>query len=274
MMITRWAMLSVIAFGLQLTGCVTSQPKFTGHGVVFYCDGAGGGGLTNWGAGVKRGLADAGFNGTFDEFVWETQLGVVADQEESVAAKKAQAAKLAKRIQSYQSQSPGSPVSLVGLSAGTAIALYALEALPESETVDTVVLLSSSVSAGYDLTPALRRVAGDVYVTTSPNDRVLSTLAPAFGTADRQYTGQEIAGLHGFHMPAGASPETRRAYSKVTLLAWDPAWQNYGDYGGHTDTTKPAFVQHVVAPLIMCEGPRYVRVHDAGTAGTARTTSK
>ena len=267
------ALSALALFGLLSAGCASSQPNFSDHGVVFYCDGAGGGGITNWGVGVKKGLADAGYTGTFDEFSWETQLGVIADQEESVTAKKTQGARLARQIQDYQAQFPDSPVNLVGLSAGTAIAIYALEALPAGAKVDSVVLLSSSVSSAYDLTEALQRVAGDIYVTTSPNDSVLGSLAPAFGTADRKYVGQNIAGLHGFYLPGGATPATRRAYSKIVILAWAPAWQAYGDTGHHTDTTKPAFVQHVVAPLVIREGPRFVRVHDQGSAGSFRSVS-
>jgi hypothetical protein len=62
-------------------------------------------------------------------------------------------------------------------------------------------------------------------------------------------------------------------YSKIVILAWDPAWESYGDAGGHTDTAKPAFVQHVVAPLLTRDGPRYMRVHPSGSAGTYRTAS-
>lgn len=272
----RVAYQAAAALGMLLLaagGCASGPSNLADHGIVYYCDGAGGGGITNWGPGVKKGLKDAGYNGEFKEFRWETQLGVVADQVESVKAKRAQAAKLAREITDYQSKYPDKPVNLIGLSAGTAIALFALEALPDRNDVDTVVLLSSSVSSDYPLTAALRHVEGNVYVTTSPNDQVLSVLAPGFGTADRQYVGQQIAGLHGFHMPPGAGAETRRAYSKVVLLAWDPTMERYGDYGGHTQTTNPAFVQHVVAPLVIGEGPRQVRLHAQGTGNTYRTVS-
>jgi pimeloyl-ACP methyl ester carboxylesterase len=260
--------------GLGLTGCASTQPNLTAAGAVFYCGGAGGGpGLTNWGLGVKQGLQDAGFAGTFVEFPWETGLGVIADQDESVKAKRAQGKKLARQIADYQAKYPDSPVNLVGLSAGTAIAVYALEALPASNQVDTVVMLSSSVSSAYDLTESLRRVRGDMYVTTSPNDVVLGELAPAFGTADRKFVGQDIAGLRGFYLPPAATPTSRRLYSKVVILAWDPSWQSYGDAGAHTDTAKPAFVQHVVVPLLKHDGPRYMRVHDRGSAGSYQTAS-
>jgi pimeloyl-ACP methyl ester carboxylesterase len=265
--------LMALAGGVAASGCTSAQPDFSGHGIVFYCDGAGGGGITNWGRGVKQGLEEAGFNGTFDEFRWETGLGVIADQEEPVVLKRGRGKTMAKKIEAYASEFPGRPINLIGLSAGTAVVLYALEALPESLRVNDVVLLSCSVSSRYDLTAALRHVIGEMYVTTSQNDAILSDMVPAFGTADRKYTGEGIAGIHGFRMPAGAGPETRRLYSKVVMIAWNPEMERYGDYGGHTDTSNPRFIQHVIAPLIIREGPRYVRVHPRGTAGTYQASS-
>ncbi len=273
MMLHRTFSLVLGLCGLAAAGCATGQPmwgepQLSGHGVVFYCDGAGGGGLTNWGPGVKKGLADAGFSGTFDEFVWETGLGVVADQVEAVEAKRSQAAKLARKITAYQSEYPEAPVHVMGLSAGTAIAVFALEALPADSRVDTVVLLSGSLASDHDLTKALQRLRGDMYVTTSRNDAILASAVPTLGSADREFVGDRVAGVDGFVLPAGASAETRRLYSKIVLLSWDPTLERYGDYGGHTDTTKPEFVQHVIAPLILREGPRNMRVHGRGTAGT------
>jgi hypothetical protein len=265
----------LLTLGLLLlgtAGCASTPPTLNAHGAVFYCGGAGGGpGLRNWGLGVQKGLQEAGYTGTFDEFPWKTGLGMFVDQTESVKAKRAQAAKLAKQITAYQARYPGSPVNLMGLSAGTAVAVFALESLPTSSQVDTVVLLSSSLSGDYDLTAALRHVRGDVYVTTSPNDTMLGDMVPVFGTADREYVGQKIAGLHGFSLPPQAGPLTRRLYAKVILLAWDPKMELFGDYGHHLQTADPSFVQHVIAPLLTGEGPRQVRVHPQGTSGTYQT---
>ena len=263
-------LLAATACGLALTvtGCMSSQPDFSSHGVIFYCDGAGGGGLTNWGPGVQKGLKDAGFTGTFDEFPWETGLGVLADQTEAVSAKRAQARKLADQIKAYKAQYPGSPVHIMGLSAGTAIVPFAMEELPESVGVDTVVLLSGSLSSGYDLTKALRHVRGDMYVTTSPHDAILSGAVPFTGSADDKKVGDDVVGVHGCHLPPETSAETRRLYSKIVIIAWDPSFRQFGDAGGHTDTTNASFVQHVIAPLIIREGPRHMQVHPRGSAGT------
>jgi pimeloyl-ACP methyl ester carboxylesterase len=258
------------ALALASTGCVSSQPDFNSHGVVFYCDGAGGGGITNWGPGVQRGLKDAGFTGTFDEFSWETGLGVLADQTEAVSAKRAQARKLADQIKAYKAQYPGSPVHLMGLSAGTAIVAFTLEELPEKASVDTAVMLSGSISSSYDMTKALRRVKGDMYVTTSPNDTILSGVVPMTGSADRKNVGDYVVGIYGCQLPLGASAEIRRLYSKIVIIRWEPSFRQFGDAGGHTDTTNASFVQHVIAPLIMREGPRHMQVHPRGSAGKNR----
>ena len=249
-------------------GCMGGEPDYNSHGVVFYCDGAGGGGISNWGPSVKRGLEQAGYNGTFDEFVWETGLGVVADQVESVSAKRAEAAKLAKQIVAYKNKYPDGPVHIMGLSAGTAIVAFTLEELPEKASVDTAVMLSGSISSSYDMTKALRRVKGDMYVTTSPHDRILTGAVPALGSADRKMVGDDVVGVHAFHLPPGATPETRRLYHKIVVIGWRPDFIQYGDRGGHLDTTNASFIRHVIAPLVIREGPRHLHVHPEGTART------
>jgi pimeloyl-ACP methyl ester carboxylesterase len=267
--------LAGLSLALVATGCASGtqglssgNQDFNDHGVVFYCDGAGGGGLVmNWGRGVQKGLKDAGFNGTFDELRWETGMGVIADQEDPVADKRAQARKLAQQIKSYRAQYPSSPVTVMGLSAGTAVVAYALEVLPQSVDVDTVVMLSGSLSSGHNMTTALRRVRGDVYVTTSPFDAILKDAVPITGSADREMVGDDVIGVHGCHMPPGASAEVRRLYSKIIIIEWTPTFLRYEDSGGHTDTTHPSFVQHIIAPLILREGPRHLHVHPRGSAG-------
>ena len=160
----------------------------------------------------------------------------------------------------------------MGLSAGTAVVAFTLEELPESAAVDTAVMLSGSLSSTYDMTKALRRVTGDMYVTTSPHDAILSGVVPMTGSADRKNVGDDVCGVHGFHVPPGASPEGRRLYSKIVMIEWNPSFLKYGDAGGHTDTTNPGFVQHVIAPLIIREGPRRLHVHPRGSAGTLTAT--
>jgi pimeloyl-ACP methyl ester carboxylesterase len=249
-----------LALAAMSAGCsqMNGGPKdYSSHGDVYYLDGAGGGGLiSNWGRGVNSGLQMAGFNGKYVEFPWETGMGVVADQIASDNYKRQKAGELAAIISKARSTYPDAPITLMGLSAGTAVAVFTLEALPPGCQVDNVVLLGASIGADYDLTKALRHVMGRVYVFTSENDAILNFAVPALGTADRQSGTVPAAGLAGFYLPAGASPETRRLYSKVTNVAWRASFEKDGDWGGHTDTTYPAFVRDYIAPLVMQEGPQ------------------
>lgn len=241
--------LMMVASISLLCGCSMAQPdrdvRMT-HGYVFYLDGAGGGGaLSNWSGGLKKGLLDAGYPGAGEIFNWNTGKGVAADQDASVEYKRTKAAECARRIQQYSGENPGAPVTLVGLSAGTAVTVFTLEALPSSCSVENVILCGASISADYDLTRALQRVRKRMYVFTSEKDAVLAFLVPMAGTADR--TSGASAGLRGFNMPRGSGGQ----YAKVTHIAWRPEFAKYGDFGGHTDALKAPFVQQYMAPLIM-----------------------
>ncbi len=253
--------LALAGMGAWLVGC-QSQPMagqgsvspgtLASRGVVYYLDGAGGGGaITNWGRNAKQGLKDAKYPGTYIEYDWETGLGVVADQMSSDDYKRAKAAHVAQMIRQYAAADPGAPINLIGLSAGTAVAVFVLEALPAKMQVNTVVLLSGSIASDYDMTKALRHVKGDLWVTTSRRDDILAIAVPMFGTADRQPGDADVAGIAGFTLPPGPSAETIRLYKTIKYLPWKPQYDKDGDFGGHTDTTVPPFIQDYIAPLIM-----------------------
>lgn len=248
-------------------GCSQTMPDRTvrmTRGYIYYLDGAGGGRpLRNWSGGVKQGMLDAGYDGAGEMFSWNTGLGVVADQDSSVAYKRSKAAEVAARIQQYRRQWPEAPVTLVGLSAGTALVVFALEALPADCQVDNVILLGASISATHDLTQALGHVRNRMYVFTSEKDAVLAYLVPVSGTADRQ-KGAESAGLRGFQLPDPASAETRTQYAKISCVGWRPEFEQVGNLGRHTDTVKAPFVQEYIAPLIMQAKSRTTPIATAG----------
>jgi pimeloyl-ACP methyl ester carboxylesterase len=246
---------------LLLAGC-QSQPMVgqgsvssnasASKGIVYYLDGAGGGGLiTNWGRHVAQGLKDANYPGTYVEYDWETGTGVVADQMSSDDYKRQKAAHVAQLIQQYAKQNLKAPITVMGLSAGTAVAVFVLEKLPPGMQVDTAVLLSGSIASDYDMTKALRHVKGNLYITTSSRDEILSIAVPMFGTADRQAGDVSVVGIDGCVLPPGASAETTALYQKIQYLPWKPQYGDDGDFGGHTDTTVPPFVRDYIAPLIM-----------------------
>lgn len=222
------------------------------RGYIYYCDGAGGGGLvSNWSGGLRSGLLDAGYNGAGEIFRWNTGMGVYADQVSTVEYKQQKAKELANEIVAYQAKYPGAAVHVMGLSAGTAVVAYALEALPPQNSVDNVVMLSGSLSSGHNLTEALRRVKGKMYIFTSQRDEVLLALVPFAGTADRTSADSGTIGVNGARLPRTATSEAREQYRKIVTIPWNPQFERYGNRGGHTDTVAAPFVQQFVAPLVV-----------------------
>jgi pimeloyl-ACP methyl ester carboxylesterase len=246
-------------------GCSHARPDHAARvnrGYVYYLDGSGGGSFfMNWSRGVRRGLLDAGYDGAAEVFRWQTGWGIVSDQGSSEEYKRRKAAELARRIQQYSREHPGAPVTIIGLSAGTVVAVLALEQLPVACPVNNVVLLGCSISGDYRLTQGLHRVRNRLYVFTSQHDAVLAFLVWTSGTA---------AGLGGFRMPPGADAETRAQYAKITYVPWRPEFESTGNFGGHTDTVREAFVQEYIAPLVMQGGARRAQVQAAPAAGMVR----
>jgi len=255
-----------VCLALGCSGCATVQRAATPterDDVVFYCDGAGGGGpLTPWGMNVQRGLQQDGYEGDFRCFRWQTGLGILADHQTSVAYKRGKARELVEHMKRHWRRFPGGSVHLIGLSAGSAVVVHALEELPSAYQVDTVILLGSSLSADYDLRPALRRIRGEMYVFSSKRDPILRLFVPLTGTADRRRAGARVAGRYGFFMPADADDETEALYSKIVHIEWDDERAAAGDPGTHTGATNPRFVQQYIAPLINRDGPRYLTVYE------------
>ena len=213
-------------------------------GYLYYLDGAGGGtAQNNWSAGVRDGLLAAGYPGAGEMFSWETGKGMIKDQEESVARGRADAKRLAEEIQKREAAYPNAPVEMLGFSAGTAIAIFALEALPESVKVQNVVLLGASISHDYDLSKALKHVRGHMYVYTSTHDLMVGVFMKFTGTADRKHD-DAGADIHGFVLPAGATAETKALYArKIVTIKWTKELEADGDYGHHFDNIKKDFIR-------------------------------
>lgn len=256
-----WGLLAVAAWS---GGCVSFNPaelaadslahqvdaRSNPAGIVFYVDGAGGGGpLSDATPDIRRGLALAGFRGDFHGFRWQSGLGALADELMSVADKRRKADDLARRIRAALAEQPDGPITLIASSAGAAVAVFALEALRDAR-VDAVVLMSSAMSSDYDLTTALAAVAGRVYVLTSDRDALLKSIVPLVGTACRSDSDAAPAGVAGFVLPPGANENTRAAYAKIVTMPWSAEYEPHGHLGGHTDCKSPRFVQHVIAPLL------------------------
>ena len=88
---------------LFCAGCTSTMPdrdvRMT-RAYIYYLDGAGGAGvIRNWSRGVRKGFLDAGYDGAGEVFVWQTRLGIAADQLADVRYKRSKAAELAAAIQ-------------------------------------------------------------------------------------------------------------------------------------------------------------------------------
>lgn len=251
---------AIVAAVLLLTasGCILgNRPQLVRGGdaanqKTFYLDGAG-----NLGFGketVPLGLADGGYQGDVEHFIWTTYLGPLMDQM-IYSHNRYQGRRLADRIAAYLDKNPGASVNLIGLSAGSGVAVFALERLPAKYQVDNLILLSSSLSADYDMTRALRRVRGGAYFFWSPDDPILQGFMPLVGTVDRENTSR-VAGLIGARLPANAPRDTRQWYmTKVHNVRWYP----HGSVGPiqlrHAGTTDRSFVREMVAPILVRSAP-------------------
>lgn len=226
---------------IPLVGC---QSSYNGNGIMYGCDGSGAGVIVRWGPSARQGMVNGGFKGVMEAYRWQTGGGFAVDHMSSVEYKRNVARGLAEKVIKHRRTYPSDPVYLAGLSAGCAVVLYALEELPPDISVDQVILLSSSVSADFDLAPALSRVRGRIYAFTSSRDAVLGDLAARFGTADGKHVGTEISGLKGFRSLGGAYGD------KVQNIAWRPEFSQFGHHGGHTDVVATPFIARFVAPLV------------------------
>ncbi|MFP4053152.1 MAG: hypothetical protein ACLFV7_04735 [Phycisphaerae bacterium] len=186
---------------------------------------------------VRRGLLNAGIERAIMIYSWN-RPGVIVNQVDFLGNRLA-GAFVARVISTYQDQYPDRPVHVIGHSGGGGVAVFAAESLEEGRTVDGLILLSASISAGYDLSKALRHVEGRIVNFYNPADSaLLGTGTTLMGTVDGAHTAS--AGLNGF---------TRNypglVQSRIHSYGGDP----------HFATTKQGFVTSRVAPLLGPDAP-------------------
>lgn len=237
-------------------GCSTvlstlgDDPAGAARGATFYLGGAGTfGNIGNYS--VREGLRSGGYHGAIDVVPWQSWFGDVLRDQMDRTRNEREAQRFADRITEYARQYPGRRANIIALSAGTGIATWAIERLPDDVRVGTVVFLGSSLSRRYDLTAALGRLDGKLYVFYSPDDPVLRYGVPLAGTVDRDGDNRTAAGLTGFALPRSADPATVEIYNrKLRNMGWKPRYARYGYRGLHTDGTRERFVTAVIAPLM------------------------
>ncbi len=217
-------------------------------GITYYLGGAGPIGNVGW-LDVPNGLEGAGYLGYVEVFAWQG-LTHAGDQI-NLSRNRDKGAELAASIRRYKRSYPAREVNIIALSAGTGVATFALEALPQGVKVDNVVFLGCSLSSQYNLTRALKRVRGGLYVVYSDSDRILTDVVWYTGTVDRSSASDGVAGLEGFRLPTNMGPDSEAQYLKLHNVPHRPEFAAAGYKGGHIDSTSREFIQLYIAPIFM-----------------------
>src|SRR5205085_1715720 len=124
----------------------------------------------------------------------------------------------------------GVPIYLIAHSAGSAVLIAALENLPPN-TVDRAFLLAPSLSATYDIRPALRTVRNGLHVFYSRRDTAyLGVWTGILGNSDRRWG--PSSGRIGFQV-LPACPQDAYLYGKLFQRPWQPADRAAGNDGKH-----------------------------------------
>jgi hypothetical protein len=155
--------------------------------------------------------------------------------------------RLAQVIGKYKHEYPDSPIYLVAHSAGSAVVITTLEKLPP-ETVHRAFLLSPSLSASYDVRPALKAVRYGLHVFYSEHDTAyLGVWTGILGNSDRRWG--PSSGRIGFQIPA-VGPEDAHLYAKFFQRPWQPNDRINGNDGKHYGDYQPDFVRAHILPLL------------------------
>lgn len=166
------------------------------------------------------------------------------DQEGQLIA----AAQAAQEIQLVRQHCPQSRVILIGHSTGCHVLLAAAGQLPE-RSVERLILLAPSVSAYYDVRPALQATRLGIDLYYSANDTALSIASSSVGTADGQWT--PCAGEVGFQVPR--DPQLAKQFQGLRQHAWNDRMQNLQNFGGHFSWTRTRFLRDQLMPCLMLD---------------------
>lgn len=214
-------------------------------GVIFVADGAGDFRLAS--KSMRETLKKACLPIRVDPFIWSHGRGRIFKDELHYHYARAQGGRLASEIQAFQQTHPGEKVYLVGHSAGSAVALAAAEALPPF-SLESIALLAPSLSANYDLRPALRSVRGHIDVYYSCNDWVyLGVFTEILGTPDRGHS--PSSGRVGFRAITNCA-EDDWLYSKLRQHPWHHRDLTTGNCGGHYGAYQEGYLRTLVLPML------------------------
>ncbi len=191
---------------------------------------------------MVRGVLAAGYRGAVRRLDWNDGILFVRSAVNLMSRRhhEREARKVVEIAVAHQAANPCSPISIIAQSGGCWIAVRAVELMPESIRVSTVVLHAPAISPGYDLTRAAERCMHALISVEGCGDYVIVGLGTLlFGTSDRRH--QPSGGLVGF--------ESR--HEKLVAMRWRPSWLRHWHWGNHTTSASFAFVRDIIGPILL-----------------------
>lgn len=237
----------ILSFSLLLiavapfSGCTDPAQRF---GRTWYIDGAG-----NWGfgaIGVPNGLKERGYKGAVTNHRWSLTFNPALDQTLRFIAR-GSGKTLGNEITRYLRDNPGADANIIALSAGTGVGIWAIENVDPPYKVNNYVMTGSSLSAKYDLNPALRNMKGKIICYYTSSDPVLQGPVRALGTIDGTF--DDSAGLVGLKGPGSES-------SRVVNIGRTSRHASLGWTGGHADCVTERFVRGEIYKYILRNASR------------------
>lgn len=219
-------------------GCISPTPAPGPRGVAIVVPGAAGDGVGY--SALRDVLRHEGF--AVITHRWGAPLPLFALNFSNRAIHDEAERSLRERLRTLAERHPGTRIVIVGHSAGCGVALGALGD-DEAPDIDTLVLLAPSVSPGYDLASAARRVRGSIHSFHSDRDvTFLKWRTGNFGSYDNVKT--PAAGHLGFDATSRPLPTNLIQHGYTSSSA------ALGNDGGHFGTLSRRFIAEVVAPLL------------------------
>ncbi len=246
----RNAYSAILLFCLLITcGCGMSNAKYMtdvrlDNGLVIILPGIEG--ESPYNHDIRRGLISAGLPSAIPIYNWGAPvpgLGMLINQTNFLGNRLA-GVRIAKMITDYQDEHPDQPVFVIGHSGGGGVAVFTAEAMPKERQLDGLILLSASISKGYDLTKALSRCKSGIVNFYNKGDvGMLALGTTVMGNVDGVHG--PSAGLGGFVKANSSDSAAKRdAYARLFQV------RIRGGSNPHAAATDPGFVRRRVAPWI------------------------
>ncbi len=227
-----------------LAGCDTEHDAYTQdirqeNGLVVILPGIEG--TSGFNLDIRRGLHQAGCYRSIPIYNWGMPVPGIGMLIKQVGlGNRWSAQSIAKKITKYMEAYPHRPVYIIGHSGGGGLAVLIAEEMPEDKPVDGLVLLSASISKGYDLDKALARCRkGIVNFYNTGDVGLLGIGTTIIGNIDGSHG--PSAGLTGFD------------YGDDKLYQVELSRAITSPFGGssHSAATRPGFVSRYVAPWVL-----------------------